>query len=305
MCENMPSQPLISVVIPAHNAESFLCTAIDSVVSQTYPLIEIIIVDDGSVDATAKLALDYQDARLIVLQKENGGAGSARNLGIEHAKGEYIAYLDADDFWMPDKLARQIQLMQENMNIGFTSTATKVQSITGEFLNYWLCPEVSTSSFLETLFLCTAAVAGSASSVMVRKDLQLKVGFFDESMRGQEDTDMWLRLSAAGEYACIPEVLTVVQKRPASRSTHLSSMRDSMMRMMKKNRHLLPAEKRGAFWRDALAGEFCDYAKWEARSGRRAQALLRLCQAFALSPIKRFRLCAALAVAIINPWASL
>ena len=296
------SMPLVSVVIPAYNAEAFLDKALDSVLAQTYRNLEVIVMDDGSMDQTANIALRREGVRCV--SKPNGGLSSARNEGIRQARGEYIAYLDADDYWYKEKIAKQVALMEENRDIGFCSTAARVESPSGEFLNIWPCPATH-PPLLELLFQQNGAVAGSGSSVMVRKNLQMEVGFFDESLRSLEDIDMWMRLSAATGYACIPEALTIIQKRPESMSRNLDVMRLSAVLVMNKNRRLLPEDKRGAYWRDGMAATICDYAKWEARCGRRGSSLLHLTQALMLSPINKFKLCVALILAVLNPWRKL
>jgi glycosyltransferase involved in cell wall biosynthesis len=295
--------PSVSVVIPAYNAEPFLHKALDSVLAQSYGNLEVLVVDDGSRDGTAAVARAYRerDARVILLVQPNGGLSNARNAGIRQARGEYIAYLDADDYWLPDKIAAQTELMQANPHLAFCSTATRVETPEGEFLNVWPCP-VADGPLLERLFRENGAIPGSGSGVMVRRSAQTQAGFFDETLKSLEDIDMWMRLAGCGDYACLPECLTVILKRKDSMSRNLEVMRASALQVMRKNRTLLPPEKRGAFWRDGLASVLCDYAKWESRSGRHVRAIFHLLQALALSPVKKFRLCASLIVAILNPW---
>jgi glycosyltransferase involved in cell wall biosynthesis len=103
--------PLVSVVVPAYNAEKFLAEAIDSILAQTHTNTEIIIVNDGSTDRTAVVAEGYGD-RVKLIHRENGGIGPARNTGIEQVTGEFIALLDADDIWEPQKLAQQLALLE-------------------------------------------------------------------------------------------------------------------------------------------------------------------------------------------------
>jgi glycosyltransferase involved in cell wall biosynthesis len=292
---------LVSVVIPAYNAEAFLNKALDSVLAQTYANLEALVIDDGSADATASVATSYRDERIVLIGQANGGLSNARNAGIRRARGDYIAYLDADDRWAPGKLAAQVELMEANPHLAFCSTATRVETPEGELLNLWPCP-AATGPLLETLFQQNGAIPGSGSGVMVRREAQLEAGFFDETLKSLEDIDMWMRLAVRGGYACIPDCLTVILKRKDSMSRNLEVMRASALQVMRKNRGLLPPDKRGAFWRDGLAAVLCDYAKWESRSGFHARAILHLLQALSLSPVKKSRLCVSLIVAILNPW---
>ncbi|MGI8668594.1 MAG: glycosyltransferase family 2 protein, partial [Aridibacter sp.] len=105
--------PLVSVIIPAYNAEQFISQTIESVLGQTLKDFEIVVVDDGSTDETAGIAESY-GAPVRCIRKTNGGVSRARNTGIEHAVGKYIAFLDADDLWEPTKLEKQVALLDAN-----------------------------------------------------------------------------------------------------------------------------------------------------------------------------------------------
>ncbi len=277
-------EPLVSVVIPAYNAAPFIRRAIDSVLAQTWKKLEIIVVDDGSTDETAAIASSYGKPVTLV-QKPNGGPSSARNLGIRKSRGDWIAFLDADDYWLPEKLERQVILLREKAELGFCSTATLVMTPEGKTERIWPCPHID-KDLLHTLFEENAAIAGSTSSVLIRRDALPPRGPFDETLQGVEDTDLWMRLAAKSGYECISAPLTVVKRRRQSQSSSLALMREAAIRVMRKNRHLLPPEDRGRFWRNAFAGMLSDYAKWEYRSGRRLAAIGHLGEAILFSPGK-------------------
>ena len=113
--------PLVSVVIPAYNCERYLGRAIRSVLAQTYPRIECIVVDDGSTDGTAEV-IDRFGSAVRAIRQENGGAAAARNAGIRTATGRYIAFLDADDYWLRNKLELQIHILEKNPDLVLIST---------------------------------------------------------------------------------------------------------------------------------------------------------------------------------------
>jgi len=279
---------LVSVIIPAYNAAWCVRRAIESVLAQSHTPLEILLVDDGSTDDTASVVRSYGD-RVRLLQKPNGGLSSARNHGIRHARGEWIAYLDADDWWLPEKLACQVALLQQRPEVGFCSCATRVEDPQGQALPPWNCAATNGSA-LEAIFKVNASVAGSGSAVMVRATVQRQAGFFDESLQSLEDIDMWMRLAAITDFTCLPQTLATILKHPDSMSRNLDKMRASAIAVMKKNRVLLPPALQGRFWRHAYAGMLADYAKWAFRAGLGAQATAQVLQGLAYAPLTRSRL---------------
>jgi len=297
MPEITPPAPRVSVIIPAYNAAWCIRRALDSVFAQDYRDFEVIVVDDGSSDGTAAILASY-GAAVRVVSKPNGGLSSARNAGIAAARGEYVAFLDADDRWLPAKLSRQVALLDRQPGLLFCSTTTKVEAPGGQRLPDWRCGNGQRSA-LECIFAVNAYVAGSGSAVLVRREAFARAGGFDESLRSLEDIDMWMRLAALGGFACIDEPLAVIEKSADSMSGNLDVMRAAAMRVMRKNRALLPQPLRGQFWRSAYAGMLSDYAKWAYRQGRTAQALGGLAQALALAPLSRGRLVISLLLAML------
>lgn len=289
--------PRVSVIIPAYNAAWCVRRALDSVLAQDCRDFEVIVVDDGSQDDTAAVLAGYGEAARV-LSKPNGGLSSARNAGIAAARGEYVAFLDADDWWLPAKLSRQVALMDGQPTLLFCSTRAMVQTPEGGRLPDWRCGDGHRAA-LECIFAVNAHVAGSGSSVLARREAFARAGGFDESLRSLEDIDMWMRLAALGGYACIDEPLTVIEKRADSMSGNLDVMRDAAMRVMRKNRALLAPSLRGQFWRTAYAGMLSDYAKWAYRKGRTARALGDLARALTLAPLSRGRLIIGLLLAML------
>jgi glycosyltransferase involved in cell wall biosynthesis len=275
--------------MPAYNVAWCIGRAVDSVLAQDFRPCELIVVNDGSTDGTGALLEGY-GAAITVIHQENRGMSAARNAGIRRARGTYVAFLDADDWWLAGKLSRQVELMQGRSEIGFSSTTVRVEDDDGRLLNLWRCPDGSTE-ILATLFAQNAAIAGGCSAVMARRDLLDRVGLFDESLRGFEDPDLWMRLAAVSGYACIDETLAVILRREQSVSRNLDSMRVAALRSLRKNRALLPSGLRGRFWRSCLAGVYTDYAKPAYRAGRLGLAYADTLRALMLSPLGRGRLC--------------
>jgi glycosyltransferase involved in cell wall biosynthesis len=280
--------PAVSVVIPAYNADWCVAKAVDSVLAQDCRDYEVLVVDDGSTDDTAAVVARYGDAIRVVRQR-NLGLSAARNTGIRESRGEYVAFLDADDWWLPGKLDRQLALMRARPEVGFCSTAARVEDPEGRLINLWAAAHWQ-GPFIVHLFGSNADVAGSGSAVVARRRLFDQVGGFDESLRSLEDIDMWMRLAAVADYACIDEPLAVILKRPGSMSRNLDVMREAAVQVMRKNRHLLPAPLQGSYWRACMAGIHGDYAKWRYRAGQRGGAFREVAHLIALAPLARGRL---------------
>jgi glycosyltransferase involved in cell wall biosynthesis len=184
------SNPCISVIIPTYNRCWILREAIDSVLSQQFTDIEIIVVDDGSNDATAALLSAYGD-QINIIHQENRGVSAARNAGISIAKGKYIAFLDSDDMWLPEKLSCQVEFFQSHAQAEICQTD-----------EIWIRNNVrvnpknrhkkpSGTIFVPSLQLCLV----SPSAVMIKKSLFDEIGLFNEVFPACEDYDLWLRIA--------------------------------------------------------------------------------------------------------------
>ena len=177
---------LVSVVIPTHNYGQFLSRAIDSALAQTYPFIEVIVVDDGSTDDTRERLEPYRD-RIRYIYQDNRGVSTARNVGIRNAKGEWIAPLDADDIWHPNKTRLQLDVVGGDESVGMVGSPKCFQM--PEVLPQY--PEVREIGVPELV----SKLPFGPSSVIIRRQCFDTVGFFDEALRFVEDRDLWLRLA--------------------------------------------------------------------------------------------------------------
>jgi glycosyltransferase involved in cell wall biosynthesis len=201
---------LVSVIIPAYNAESTLRRALDSVLSQTYKNIEIIVVDDGSTDNTHEI-IDAYDRQINSFTQLNNGASSARNQGVRLAKGGIIAFLDSDDKWHPNKLKTQVEVLNKFPEIGFCSTKLKFVS-ESEAINFSKIDITGPSNIrieLDFKKIFSNPYFGTPSVVITKKHF-LSCGGFDESFKTAEDVDLWLRASYKKGVAIVQEPLTYV-----------------------------------------------------------------------------------------------
>jgi glycosyltransferase involved in cell wall biosynthesis len=210
------STPIISVIIPAHNAALFISQTIESVLRQTLTNLEIMVIDDGSTDETAKIVRKYQ-APVRLLSQKKRGVSAARNLGIRQAQGEFIAFLDADDLFIePDKLEKQLQIIiEKNCDI-----VTSGWQVADEHLNKisdqkpWLeVPHLNLFNWLQSLVILP-------STMLLRRAKLLEVGGFDETLTNSEDIDLIFRMALTGSQAeWLPQV-TVSYRRHSANATN-------------------------------------------------------------------------------------
>jgi len=208
--------PKVSVIIPSYNAEKFIRQTLDSVLAQTYRDFEIIVVDDGSKDSTAKIAGSYGE-QVRCLRKTNGGVSEARNFGFKNSGGDYVAFLDAEVLWEPTKLEKQVRLLDKNPEIGLCFAGMQrvdenLQPINRVSADYY-------EDYTEALLLYLCVVTGSCSSAMLRREVIEKAGGFDSKFSTAADWEYWLRLSLLTKLAPIPEYLVKYREVSGSMSS--------------------------------------------------------------------------------------
>ena len=214
----MSGEISITVVIPAYNAEKTLARALDSVLAQTQPAGEIIVVDDASTDGTVRLAKSYADQGVSLLRaRERCGAAAARNMGIAGAKGRWIAFLDADDEWMPAKLEKQAKAISAHPGATFVFCASEEFTFEGQSLGdtFRGWPVTSGNEAWKALLCCNFV---ATPTVVACRAVLVQLGGFDETLKVAEDQDMWIRLTLTGPPVYVPENLARVHIQPDSLS---------------------------------------------------------------------------------------
>lgn len=188
---NNPVMYKISVIIPTFNRKNYISRSIDSVLSQSAPVDEIIVIDDGSTDGTAEF-VRRQYPSVNIISQENKGVSAARNLGIKMAQNQWLAFLDDDDQWLPHKLEKQVELLQHNSDVKLCHTEER-----------WIRRGVRVNQmkkhqkFGGNIYQkCLPLCAISPSSVLLHKSLFKEVGLFREDLPACEDYDMWLKICA-------------------------------------------------------------------------------------------------------------
>lgn len=209
--------PLVSVVIPTYNHARYVAQAIESVLNQTYPHIEIIVIDDGSTDNTAEVVRPYLE-RIKYIYKQNGGTSSALNYGINHSSGKYVCWLSADDMFVPEKTSKQVFLMESHASLGFCYTSFTIVDAAGNPLDainsfYYNNPRDMVLKLMEGCFI-------NGSSVMMLKSAVEKLGGFDETLPTAHDYDMWLRLLKNYSYGFLDEQLLKYRWHGENMSLH-------------------------------------------------------------------------------------
>lgn len=280
---------LISVVIPTFNRAHRVVRAIASAASQTYPEVEIIVVDDGSSDGTGRLVrdLDCQRPLSLIEMRANQGAPTARNRGIAASAGRWVAFLDSDDIWHPRKLERQmVSLLRHGGEFGACYTGLAAYDDAGILRGV----SRATDEGDIRAGLMTHNLVGSTSSALVRKDLLTDVGGFAPTLRSCQDWDLWVRLAERTRFACVPEILTVMSDAPAARISSDGRGRLSGHLYMYRT-HLRPHLKAGTADPAIFLATLGEIFMQMGRPGRAAKVLHMNWRAKRRS-LKRLALCA-------------
>jgi glycosyltransferase involved in cell wall biosynthesis len=192
-----PVDPLVSVIVPSYNTANLVGECLDSIFAQTYKNFEVVLVNDGSPDTPAlEKALEPYMPRIVYIRQENKRAAGARNTAIRKARGEFLAFLDSDDRWLPDHLASQMKLLQEDpsLDLVYANAALfRGNRERGAFMDR--CPSNGPATF-EALIYERCQV--SVSTVVVKKSALIKAGLFDENLARCDDYDMWVRAAFHG-----------------------------------------------------------------------------------------------------------
>ncbi len=222
-------QPTISTIIPTYNNASFIAEAIASVQSQTYPVQEIIVIDDGSTDDTETVVKTIQEKSSVpihYIKKENGGPNSARNVGLAKATGEFVAFLDADDRWEPTKLVQQVAPLTKDTELGLVYGNYKIIDTTGTD-----CPDIPTVPLNREVrghafekLLPGNLILGSASNVLIRKSVFDTIGVFDETLRVGEDWDMWLRITEKFPIEYVDVVTVAIRRHERNQTNNIETL---------------------------------------------------------------------------------
>ena len=262
----------ISVVIPAYNSAAFIADAITSIQKQSYPVFEIIVIDDGSSDDTLSVVQNLPGT-IIYHKQDNKGPAAARNQGIRLASGLWVAFLDADDQWTPDKIKKQLAILARFPELHLiagdmseiaqddtvlTASVLDKHQLLGSFLQDQGRPiNNALGKLLAKNFIPTG-------TVLVRRETLIAVGMFNEAIHYGEDLELWARIAAYYPMTCLPEILMLRRLHNNNATYETASMLTDMVKVMKSLRQCiaLPLKLQGMNPDRLVAEAIADVAYW-------------------------------------------
>jgi GT2 family glycosyltransferase len=270
--------PLVSVVIPTYNRATMVERAVRSALAQDYEALEVVVVDDGSSDDTAARLAVFGDRVRLVCHPVNRGASAARNTGIEAARGEYVALLDSDDLWAPDKTRRQLQFMAER---GLDMSCTGFRSVYGQGLPPVSKPRPYTERMgLEDLAWGIYVAPGT--TLIARRDVLVGIGGYDTSLPRLEDWELLLRaVRATGELGFLADELAILHPSPGATP---QTLLDSAGMLLDRGLHVLASES-PATARKFRAGVAFEMAAALWKANARARSIGWLARSLVLAPV--------------------
>jgi glycosyltransferase involved in cell wall biosynthesis len=247
---------MISVIMPVYNSAKTVAESLHSILAQTYPDLEILIINDGSTDQSITLCEAFNDPRIQIIHQKNRGLAGARNTGIRHAKGEFITFIDSDDLWHPDKLARHLQHFQASPQVGVSFSRSSFIDEQSQPLGIYQMPKL-TNITPEYLFCRNPISNGSA--VVIRQAVFEQIRFtanlygetedfyFDDTYRQSEDIECWLRIALQTDWQIegIPDALTLYRVNGDGLSANVLKQYEAWERILAKTQTYNPEFVRG------------------------------------------------------------
>ncbi len=265
----MNESPLVSVITASYNMAQFVCLAVDSVLEQDYPNIEIIVVNDGSTDDTrARLSKYEDDDRVTVIHQENLGQTVAKNRGLSAARGEFVGFCDADNIWFPGKLSCQVPLLMSSPGVGVVYGNIALIDGEGKPLPPPRTKRYSgriTAKLLVNNFV-------TFNTTLVPRSILEKVGGFDENLDMAIDYDLWLRISLDHDFLYIDRPLVHYRIWGGQMSHRTGERMDNFFRLLEKFLETNPRAVSSAEARHAWAHSLTTRGFWLASVGRRSEA---------------------------------
>lgn len=275
MSKNSNSPLLVSIIIPTYNRAELLAQAIQSVVSQTYDNWELLIIDDGSTESIADVVSSFSESRIFYHRQMNQGVSVARNLGIQLARGKYVAFLDSDDMFEPNYLEEKTELAKNRPDVGVVGGGCRYVDLEGNALQFVTLPRESVT--YEDLAIWSA-FPGCTGNIFAERELLISVGGFRANLFASEDRDLLRRMAEIKPVLSVQGITAIIRVHEMSRENRdLSSLIYSRRWVTKqiKEPHL---RKRSSAWNEHVFG----LKQW--KSGARLRAVFHWCQSFLIHP---------------------
>ena len=281
----LQNPPTVSIIVPCYNHGHYLRQAVDSVLAQTFSDWELIVIDDGSTDDSRAVAASFEDPRVRYVYQENRGLAAARNAGIDHACGSWLAFLDADDTWYPDFLAATMTFLAHDDSLVGAYTGTELMNDVGSPL-----PSSPSEPVLAKNFRSTLLRGGymACHSVVISAALCRDLGGFDGDLdgTGAEDWDLWLRIAEHHAMPGLPGQLARYRVTPGSMSSDIERMHANRLAVIDK--HFGPPADEPETWQEekriAYAYAYRDLALSHYQQGELTQSACALGQALVILP---------------------
>jgi glycosyltransferase involved in cell wall biosynthesis len=226
------NQPLISIILPAYNAERTIGKTIASVLAQTHANFELLVINDGSSDQTARIVASIADPRITMFSYANAGQAASRNRGLKQVNGDYVAFIDADDLWTPDKLAAQLIALQGNPQAALAYSWVDYIDPQDHLLHPG-CHVAVSGDVYGRLLLANFLECGS--NPLICRSALTAVGEFDASLSNADDWDMWLRLAKRYPFVCVKAPQILYRVSPASVSANIQGLEQSTHLILERN----------------------------------------------------------------------
>ncbi|MEW6492894.1 MAG: glycosyltransferase [Cyanobacteriota bacterium] len=241
----------VSVIIPVYGVERYIAATIRSVLEQTYQNFELLLIDDGSPDKSIEICQQYQDSRIKIIRQENQGVSRARNTGINSAQGDYLAFLDGDDLWLPEKLEKHVRHLEASPNVGVSFSYSAFIDETGVPLGIY---QTAKTQKITPTYIPRRNPVGNGSTPVIRREVfdaiayqdtidgVVEKSYFDRQFHNMEDVECWLRIAIQTNWQIegIPEALTLYRVHSRGHSANLLNHMKSVERVIEKTRSYAP-----------------------------------------------------------------
>jgi glycosyltransferase involved in cell wall biosynthesis len=251
--------PKVSVIIPTYNAMRYLPETMETALAQTMADFEVIVVNDGSTDSVIEWVAQITDPRVRIISQVNQGLSGARNTGVKNAKGEYVAFLDADDLWKPTKLEKQVACMESNPQVGLVYTWTAMADQNGKPTGRVIASEAEGDvwqQLIEFNMVCCG------STPLIRRSCFEQIGSFAADVSPSDDWDMWLRIATQYKFGVVKEPLILYRQHPGNSSKNLQRMLETSRILIERTFATAPTEL--LHLRNRSYGSICLYLGWRA-----------------------------------------